>query len=108
MLKRVQMLARLHIDYFQDILTMEPGERWETKIYKSIDQSDVFFLFWSSAARDSRWVMDEVRYALKRKAADKFAAPEIVPVIIEGPPLVPPPDELRDVHFNDVFVYFFN
>ena len=107
-LKRVQMLARLHIEYFQDVMTLEPGERWEKNIYKSIDRSDVFFLFWSTAARDSQWVMKEVRYALEKKGEDKLAAPEIVPVIIEGPPPVPPPDELKDIHFNDAFIYFIN
>lgn len=107
-LKRVQMLARLHIDFFQDLLTLEPGDRWEQQLYKNIDRCDVFFLFWSTAARDSKWVMKEVRYALDRKRADKFAAPEIVPVIIEGPPPVAPPDELKDIHFNDVFIYFLN
>lgn len=107
-LKRVQMLERLHIKYFQDLLTLEPGDRWNEEIYKNIDRSDVFFLFWSSAARDSKWVMKEVRYALKKKGADRFAAPEIVPIIIEGPPPVPAPDELRDIYFNDVFIYFIN
>ena len=107
-LKRVQMLSRLHIDYFQDVLTLEPGDRWEKQIYKSIDRSDVFFLFWSTAARNSEWVMKEVQYALKKRGADRFATPEIVPVIIEGPPPVPPPDELKDIHFNDVFIYFIN
>ncbi len=107
-LKRVQMLARLHIDFFQDLLTLEPGDRWEQQLYKNIDRCDVFFLFWSTAARDSKWVMKEVRYALDRRRADKFAAPEIVPVIIEGPPPVSPPEELRDIHFNDVFIYFLN
>lgn len=107
-LKRVQMLPRFHIDFFQDVLTLEPGEQWEKTIYENIDRSDVFFLFWSSAARNSERVMDEIRHALKRRDSDLLAAPEIVPVIIEGPPPVPPPAELKDVHFNDRFIYFMN
>jgi TIR domain len=71
-LKRVQMLSRFHIDFFQDLLTLEPGEQWEQTIYQSIDRSDVFFLFWSSAARSSEWVMKEIRYALERKGADRW------------------------------------
>lgn len=105
-LKRVQMLARLKIDFFQDILTLEPGERWERELYRHIDDSDVFFLFWSKAARDSEWVLREIRYALGRRGADEFKPPEIVPVIIEGPPLVEPPKELADLHFNDPILYF--
>ena len=47
MMKRVQMLARCQISFFQDILALEPGERWERKLYEYIDQCDVFMLFWS-------------------------------------------------------------
>ncbi len=107
-LKRVQMLPRFHINFFQDLLTLEPGERWEKAIYKYIDKSDVFFLFWSTAAKNSEWVMKEVRYAIERKGEDEFAAPEIVPIIIEGPPPVPPPVELGNIHFNDTFIYLIN
>jgi hypothetical protein len=107
-LKRVQMLSRFHIDFFHDLLTLEPGEQWAEAIYQSIARSDVFFLFWSNAARSSEWVMKEIRYALERKGADGMSAPEIVPVIIEGPPPVPPPPELKDIHFNDQFIYFIN
>jgi hypothetical protein len=107
-LKRVQMLSRFHIDFFQDLLTLEPGEHWEKIIYENIDRSDVFFLFWSTAAQNSEWVMNEIRYALQRKGPDRFAAPEIMPVIIEGPPPVPPPVELSDIHFNDSLIYFMN
>jgi len=105
-LKRVQMLARCRIDFFQDLLTLDPGERWQRALYKMIDRSDVVFLFWSRAARDSEWVRKEIQYALDRKAGNEVAAPEIVPIIIEGPPPVPAPPELAALHFNDPFLYF--
>ncbi|MEW6207718.1 MAG: TIR domain-containing protein [Acidobacteriota bacterium] len=105
-LKRVQMLARLRISFFQDVLALEPGARWEREIYRRIDESDLFLLFWSRAARESRQVMEEVRYALRRKNGDEMAAPEILPVIIEGPPPASPPPELAHLHFNDYFLYF--
>jgi len=105
-LKRVQMLARVSIDFFQDLLNFEPGERWERGLYKQIDRSDVFFLFWSTAARNSEWVAKEIDYALRRKGGDELAAPEIVPIVIEGPPPVPPPPALRHLHFNDPLLYF--
>jgi hypothetical protein len=100
------MLDRVNIGFFQDLLSLEPGERWEKALYRKIDESDVFFLFWSSAAKRSEWVLKEVRYAIERHAGDEMAAPEIIPVIIEGPPPVAPPPELQDLHFNDKFVYF--
>lgn len=105
-LRRVQMLALVKLKYFQDLLDIEPGQQWEPLIYRYIDESDVFFLFWSKAARESGWVEKEVRHALSKKGDKYDAPPEIVPVIIEGPPLVPPPPYLADLQFNDKFLYF--
>jgi DNA-binding NarL/FixJ family response regulator len=105
-LKRVQMLGRLGIDYFQDVLKLEPGDRWEKQLYRHIAESDLFLLFWSTAARNSEWVLKELRYALERKGDDDLAPPEIAPVVIEGPPPPPPPPELAHLHFNDYLLYF--
>jgi TIR domain-containing protein len=105
-LKRVQMLSRLKIEFFQDLLSLEPGARWEKELYRHIDDSDMFLLFWSSSAKQSKWVLEEVRYALKRKGGDDLSPPEILPIIIEGPPPVPPPAELAHLHFNDYITYF--
>ncbi|HEY0376734.1 MAG TPA: toll/interleukin-1 receptor domain-containing protein [Pyrinomonadaceae bacterium] len=104
-LKRAQVLARLVPDFFLDVMTLEPGERWKKGLYKQIDESDAFFLFWSTAAKQSRWVMKEVDYALARKGADESAPPEIIPMMIEGPPPVRPPRRLSHLHFNDLFLY---
>ena len=100
-LARVQMLDLVGIQYFQDVLSLKPGDKWETEIYRNIDSCDLFLLFWSKAARDSEWVMKEARYAKNRPQP-----PEIRPVILEGPPVIPPPDDLSDLHFNDRLVYF--
>jgi hypothetical protein len=100
-LARVQMLDLVGIRYFQDVLSLKPGDSWETEIYKNIDSCDVFLLFWSKAARDSEWVMKEIRYAKNRPQP-----PEIRPVVLEGPPVITPPEDLNDLHFNDRLVYF--
>lgn len=105
-LKRVQLLPRLKIKTFQDVLELEPGARWEKEIYRHIDESDLFLLFWSTAAKQSLWVMKEVQYALRGKGNNDFAPPEIIPVIIEGPPPPSPPVELAHLHFDDYFLYF--
>jgi hypothetical protein len=107
-LKRTQMLAGVHVDFFQDLLTLEPGQRWERQLYTEIDRCDLFLLFWSSAAKKSEWVRKEVNYAIARHGGDDLAPPEILPVIIEGPPPVPPPPELAHLHFNDRMIYFMN
>lgn len=95
-LARVQVLRAARIDYFQDI-DMEPGERWEKQLYRQIDGCDLFLLFWSQAAKDSEWVKREVDYALGLGAK----CPQIRPVVIEGPPVPPPWDELKQLHFDD-------
>ncbi len=105
-MKRVQMLARCHISFFQDILSLEPGERWERKLYEHIDDCDVFMLFWSNASKESKWVRQEYEYALKRKGADDSTPPEIVPILLEGPPIPLPPPELSHIHFNDRLLYY--
>lgn len=46
------------------------------------------------------------QYALARRAEDELSLPEIRPVILEGPPIVEPWDELADLHFNDRLLYF--
>src|SRR5260370_27153653 len=83
-LERVQMLTAAGIEFFQDVLNLDPGDRWARKLYQHIDDSDVLFLFWSRAARESEWVAREWQFALERKG-DDF----IRPVIIERPPLLP-------------------
>jgi TIR domain len=105
-LERVQMLSTVGIRYFQDVLSLEPGDRWERKLELGIDECDLFLLFWSSEAKRSKWVRREVRHALARQGGDELAPPEIRPVILEGPPIVAPWKELRHLHFNDPLVYF--
>jgi hypothetical protein len=102
------MLSRLKIECFQDLLDLEPGDRWQQELYRHINECDLFLLFWSSRAKESIWVMREVQYALARKRENDLQPPEIIPVIIEGPPPVKPPDELSHLHFNDYLLYFMN
>ena len=104
-LERVQVLSTVGVRTFQDVLNLEPGERWERSLYRHIDESDIVLLFWSNAAKKSKWVRKEVQYALKRKHGDEFAPPEIGPVLIEGPPVPRPWKELAYLHFNDPRIY---
>jgi hypothetical protein len=105
-LRRVQMLQALKISYFEDLLDLEPGDRWWPRLETAIEQCDLFLLFWSSGAKRSEWVRKEVSWALQRQAGDGFSPPEIRPVILEGPPIVPPWEELSHLHFNDRLLYF--
>lgn len=100
------MLRLLNIRYFQDVLDLEPFERWERRLYEEIGKCDLFLLFWSTPARDSKWVMEELHYALDHKHENAAALPHIRPVVVEGPPVPEPPKDLKKFHFNDFMIYF--
>jgi hypothetical protein len=102
-LKRAQVLKAAGVGFFQDVLSLDPGDRWQREIYRHIDRCDLFLLFWSKAARDSEWVIREAEYALARQRTGE--EPDIVPVILEGPPVILPPESLKELHFNDRINY---
>lgn len=104
-LKRAQGLKAGGTSFFNDLLSLDPGERWQNRLHQEIDRCDVFYLFWSSQAKESEWVMKETEYALARRMASANGDPDIVPVIIEGPPPPSPPESLKDIHFNDSLLY---
>jgi class 3 adenylate cyclase len=105
-LKRAQALQAAHIEFFQDILSIEPGERWEQELYKEIDLCDLFLLFWSANAARSEWVLREAELAVARQSASPDEEPDITPIILEGPPVPQPiPDFLKHLQFNDYLVY---
>lgn len=98
--KRVQMLSRLGKAFRQDFLDLDPGDRWERKIYEFIRECDATLLFWSSNAKASEWVMRECRFCIEHKGVDR-----LLPVIIEFPPPLPPP-EFAELHMNDRLLAF--
>jgi hypothetical protein len=102
-LKRVQMLKILGITFFQDVLSLEPGDRWARKLYRTIDECDVFYLFWSTHSKASEWVGREVDYAVGLKKGDEDRPPDIVPIPVEQP-IPSPPESLAHLHFNDALL----
>jgi hypothetical protein len=105
-LERVQMLSAVGVRYFQDVLSLEPGDRWAQRLEAGIDDCDLFLLFWSSSAKQSEWVHREVRYALERQGGSELAPPEIRPVLLLERPIAEPWAELAHLHFNDRLLYF--
>ena len=102
-LKRVEMLQILKTQFFLDMLSLEPGERWERKLYEEIKHCDLFLLFWSQAAKDSHFVLWEAEYAYNRQLESSDRQPDIVPVILQQKVL--PPPSLAELNFNDRFSY---
>ena len=100
-----QVLNLAGIEIFQDVLSLEPGDRWEQQLYHEIDRSDLFVLFWSKAASRSKWVLAEAEYALRFSSQNNSQSPVIRPFLLEGPPIPKIPASLKAIHFNDKFRY---
>jgi len=106
---RAEVLARVQgmkaiapeLDIFVDVLSLRAGDRWQQRVEREVSLRDRLFLFWSNAARSSRWVDFEWRLAQRLKGIDA-----IDPVPLVDPRSAPPPDELSALHFGDAFVEY--
>ena len=85
----------LGLDYLRDVTTLRSGEAWNPRLLELIDQADIFQLFWSNAAADSRYVRQEWEHALALKRGEAF----IRPVYWEQP-MPKAPDDLKALHFH--------
>ncbi|HET6425121.1 MAG TPA: toll/interleukin-1 receptor domain-containing protein, partial [Planctomycetaceae bacterium] len=97
---RVQMLPRMGKEFRQDLFDLEPGVRFERRLFEFIRECDATLVFWSENAKASEWVLRECRFCIETKGIDR-----LLPVIIERPPPLPPP-ELAELHMNDKYLYF--
>ncbi len=86
------------LDIFLDCLDLTPGEQWKPQLDEEIIKRDLFLLFWSEHAKESKWVTWEWQTALKDKGKDHM---QIHPL----EPNVKPPEELSDLHFSDVYMW---
>jgi pSer/pThr/pTyr-binding forkhead associated (FHA) protein len=83
----------LGMKYLRDIHILRSGEKWNPVLLKKIEEADIFQLCWSKAAKQSKYVEQEWRYALKLQR-QSF----IRPVYWETP-MPGPPEALSDIHF---------
>lgn len=102
--RAVQVLSLLGWSCFHDKSSLTPGQRYATALREEVERSDLFLLFWSSAARQSEWVRREAEWALAKQGGSQ-GVPDILPVILEGPPPAPPFEFLSDRHFDDRYQY---
>jgi len=102
-LGRIQGMQKIapDLNIFLDVASLHSGADWENKLWHAISKSDVFYLFWSAAAKASPWVEREWRCALTTKGVDF-----IDPVPLVSPDEVAPPEELSGKHFNDWILAF--
>ena len=102
-LKRVQMLEILKTKFFQDILSLDPGDRWEKTPTKTSIAATCSCCFGHRRQRDPQWVIKEAEYALAHQQKNRGGEPDLVPVVLEQNVL--PPPSLSAFHFNDRIQY---
>ncbi|MEJ1969963.1 MAG: hypothetical protein WDN03_15210 [Rhizomicrobium sp.] len=86
MLKRAQALRLARIEVFQDILSQQPGEEWRARIYDEIDRCDLFPAVLVASGGKISMGRPRDRPRARGPGASAKGVPEIVPVILEGPP----------------------
>lgn len=86
------------IDVFLDCLDLHPGEAWKPRLDNEISQRDLFLLFWSKNARESKWVVWELEEALKKKGEHAL---QLHPL----DPDAKPPEGLEELHVGDVIMW---
>lgn len=83
------------MDVFVDCMDLAPGRAWQPRLAREISERELFMLFWSTAAQQSRWVKWEYEQAL---------ALQRPPGAMQVHPLenhVRAPRVLRHLHFDD-------
>ena len=100
---RLSEIEQNGIKIFWDRLNLHNHEKWKSQLENAIKDSEAFLLFWSSHASQSEWVKGEWQTALQHKGLRS-----IEPHPLEGPDEAPPPDELKELHFDDKYLYFRN
>ncbi|MBU7027011.1 MAG: toll/interleukin-1 receptor domain-containing protein [Theionarchaea archaeon] len=91
----VQLLRTAGIHLFVDYISLRGGEEWQKKISEAIVNCDLFYLFWSKDASESKWVAWEWKKAVdctKSMKKQNF----IVPVLLDNTAL---PEELKKYHY---------
>jgi hypothetical protein len=84
----------LGLEYLRDVRNLRSGNKWNAELLKLIDRADLFQLCWSSAAKQSEYVRQELRHALGRQL------PSFVRPMYWELPMPDPPPELADIHFS--------
>lgn len=88
----------LGIDYLRDVTTLRAGHSWNDELINLIERADIFQLFWSDHAKDSKFVAQEWQHALALIAARQKDEHFIRPVRWQEP-MPDPPSELAHIHF---------
>ena len=83
----------LGMTYLRDIKALRSGETWDKQLLKLIEKADLFQLCWSVNAKQSPYVADEWRFALRMQK------PNFIRPCYWEEPMPEPPAELQRLHF---------
>lgn len=81
-----------------DIYDLRAGEHWADRLLEMIDESAVFQLFWSKHSAQSKYCRQEWECALQYVES----RPRFIQPVYWNTPMVLPPPELADLHFQRV------
>ena len=85
----------LGLDFLRDVVTLKSGQDWNAELLRMIDRADIFQLFWSNAAAESKYVRQEWEHALSlNRQSEAFIRP-----VYWQHPMPPVPPELGAIHF---------
>jgi hypothetical protein len=83
-----------------DVESLRAGQDWEAKLKEHVGRADLFMLFWSPAAKASKWVAQEACWALELQRRSPTAEPDIKPFQVYSQRRADPPPPLRHLHFE--------
>ena len=94
---RVQTVCEMmDLKYLRDVYTLKAGEVWNPRLLELVELADVFQLFWSLPASQSKYVRQEWEHALSLEGRP----PRFVRPYFWEEPMPEPPAELRHLHFE--------
>lgn len=89
--------AALGLFLFIDLDDLRSGAMWRAELFKCIDSSDLFQLFWSKSSRNSKYVEIEWKHALR---AQEIKGSRFIRPVYWEKPIPKIPNELTEINFK--------
>jgi hypothetical protein len=91
--------AALGLYLFVDLDDLRSGARWRPELFKRIDSSDLFQLFWSHSSKHSEYVAIEWEHALR---AQEIKGGRFIRPVYWEEPIPEIPGELAEINFRRI------
>ncbi len=83
------------MNVYVDCIDLHTGEEWNPQLEKKIKDNDLFLLFWSKNAENSKWVKWELEAAKANKAKNQLKMHPLEPWLTA-------PEGIDNIHINDI------